>query len=764
MKKILIACYSESSRNRLKAILGDYGFSYLCVNSFKEIGNLKDKEVGLAVLVIKNGFECEDLVVITEQDLFGEKVIKISENKNNTSLEKILREQIDLNINDLVIHKDYGLGCFTGLETISTDNLKNDYLKIQYANNANLFIPIEDFDLITRYGDYSEDVILDKLGSEKWAIKRNKIKEQLESIAKELIKISALRKLAKAPILVPNENEYKEFCARFEYSETKDQIKAIKDIEGDFRKGIPADRLICGDVGFGKTEVAVRAAFLAASSESNAVQVAVIVPTTLLCRQHYNLFKERFKYTGINIATISRLTSPNENKKNREAIENGKIDIIVGTHALLSEKIKFKNLGLLIVDEEQRFGVKQKEKLKEISSGIHLITLSATPIPRTLQMSMTGIRDLSLIMTPPVDRLNINTYVMSFDEIILKEAINRELSRGGKVIIVVPRISDIPQVNYKLQSVLSATTHNIAHGQMSANMLDEITNDFYDGKFNILIATTIVESGLDIPKANTIIIYKANQFGLSQLHQLRGRVGRGREKAYAYLTTNPTDAISDNARKRLKAIESIQDIGGGFAIASNDMEIRGSGNIIGEEQSGFINEVGIELYNSMLVEAVNKIKNKGSYTVQEYDFSPQIKLNISTTIDSSYINNIILRLSYYRKLANIANEEEQKFILNELENRFGKVPQEIYNLLEITKIKTLCKICNIEILEHKNGTINISFYDGKFKNPEYLIDLIRSGKAKMQSQKSVSFLINQKNIFAELESILNNLVRAIGKI
>ncbi|MDD2840421.1 MAG: helicase-related protein, partial [Rickettsiales bacterium] len=777
-KKVLISCYSESSRERLKIILSEYSFVSVFIENFAEVEKLKIGQIGLINIIIKNGFESDDLIVITEQDLFGEKIIKISKSSNN--LEKILREQIDLNIGNLVVHRDYGLGRFIGLVTIEKyNNIANDYLKIEYANAAHLFVPIEDFDLITRYGEFNEDTVLDKLGSEKWAIKRNKVKEKLELIAKDLIKIASLRQLSKAPILVPNENEYKEFCARFEYTETDDQLKAIKDVENDFQKSTPADRLICGDVGFGKTEVALRAAFIAASSEKNAVQVAIVVPTTLLCKQHYNLFKERFQYTGLNVATISRLTSTTQNKKVKEDLAQGKVDIVIGTHALLSDTIKFKNLGLLIIDEEQRFGVKQKEKLKEISSGIHLLTLSATPIPRTLQMAMTGIRELSLITTPPVDRLNINTYVMNFDEIILGEAIKREVNRDGKVIIVVPRISDIPSVESKLKDVLcnsknkekklhqfyerqifpeckkseTEDCYKITHGQMPSNKLDTIINDFYDGKFKILIATTIVENGLDIPDANTIIIYKADRFGLSQLHQLRGRVGRGKKIAYAYLTTNQNEKITENAEKRLKAIKEIQDVGGGFAIASSDMDIRGSGNIVGEEQSGFIRETGVELYNQLLIEAVQKVKNGNNFTSIEYDFSPQIKLNTSTSISKDYINDITLRLSYYRKLANIKTEEESKSIITELESRFGNPPQEIHNLLEIAKIKDLSKKCNITKLELNGENIDISFYNNKFKNPDYLIQLIQKGKAKMKKQNILSFAIIGKP-FERIENIL----------
>ena len=769
-KRVLIACYSESSKERLKTILSEYGFVSVFIRSFKDIEKISLGQVALAIVIIKHGFECSDLIVITEQDLFGSRVIKTSnEIDDKKNLEKIIREQNNINIGDLVIHKEYGLGRFIDLETIDLENLRNDYLKIVYADNANIFVPIEDFDLITRYSDYNQDVVLDKLGSRIWNEKKNRVKEKLELIAKDLIKIASLRRLAKAPILAADENEYREFCSKFEYTETDDQLKAIKDVENDFKKGIPADRLICGDVGFGKTEVALRSAFIAASSEKNHVQVAIITPTTLLCKQHYSLFKERFKYTGLNIATISRLISNVENKKVKEELKDGNVDIIIGTHALLSESVKFKNLGLVIVDEEQRFGVKQKEKLKNISSNIHLITLSATPIPRTLQMSMTGIRDLSLITTPPVDRLNTDTYVMKFDEIILKEAIKRELSRNGKIIFVVPRISDIPEVKIKLNSILDINDENnqnyykSANGQMNSNDLDEIINEFYDGKFSILLATTIVESGLDIPKANTIIIYRADRFGLSELYQLRGRVGRGKEKAYAYLTIKATDVITENAKKRLKVIENIHGLGGGFTIASNDMEIRGSGNIVGEEQSGHIKDVGAELYNQLLIEAVEKIKKSGSFSNRNFDFSPEIKLNLSTAINKNYINDIGLRLSYYKKLANISDNKEEENILIELENKFGKIPQEIFNLIKISKIKLLCKKLEIIKLEKIGNLINIKFFEDNFRNPEYLMDLIKNEKAKMLKQNILSFNIGADPTLDKLNSILSDMILSIEK-
>lgn len=759
-KKTIIACYSDASIERMKTILAEYQIKFLPLKNFSETKKMDKNTVGVAKFMVKHGFVAPDLLVISEQDIFGEKVIKFNNNRDNRSLEKILKEQTSINEGDIVVHRDHGIGRFVELQTIETNGLKNDFLKINYADNSSLFVPIEDFDLVSRYGEYSLDVKLDKLGSERWNNKRDAVKKKLQLIARELIRIASLRKLMNAPIFFPNENEYQEFSSLFKYVETQDQERAIDDVKQDFLSGKPVDRLICGDVGFGKTEVALRAAFMVANSERNPSQVAIVVPTTLLCRQHYNVFKERFKYSGLNIASLSRLTKAVDNKRVINGLANGKIDIVIGTHALLGDNIKFKNLGLLIVDEEQRFGVKQKEKLKEIGGNIHVVTLSATPIPRTLQMAMTGIKKLSLITTPPIDRLSIDTHVMNFDELIIREAIHREIRRGGKVIIVVPRIMDITLLEMKLKDTLLTIKYQIAHGQMSPSELDKKINDFYDNKFQILISTTIIENGLDIPNANTIIIYKADKFGLSQLHQLRGRVGRSKEKAYAYLTIDPNDNISENAKKRLRAIERIQEIGGGFSIASNDMDIRGSGNIVGEEQSGHIREIGIELYNQLLVEAVRQVKNEDSIEIErDYDYSPQIKLNISTSIDKSYIEDINLRLSYYRKISDIENDEQEDNLKKEMENRFGKLPVEVLNILEISKIKSICKKLNISKLEHREGFIYISFYNNKFKNPDALIKMIQDskGKVKMGGQNIVGFYSRGVEVFKDVYLTLKSL-------
>jgi len=522
------------------------------------------------------------------------------------------------------------------------------------------------------------------------------------------------------------------------------------------------DRLVCGDVGFGKTEVALRGAFIVSNSKHNPKQVAIIAPTTLLCRQHYKEFKKRFSHTGLKIAQLSRMVSQKQIAKNKIGLENGTVDIVIGTHALLSDSVKFRNLGLIIVDEEQRFGVKQKEKIKNLRNNVHILTLSATPIPRTLQMSISGIRDLSLITTPPVDRLTINTFVMEYDEIIIREAIQREIFRGGRVFFVVPRIKDIDDIEERIKSSLPLAKYKIAHGQMSPVKLDSIMNDFYDGKFQILIATTIVESGLDISEANTIIIHRADNFGLAQLYQLRGRVGRGKVKAYAYLTTKPNSKITENAKKRLGVMQSLDTLGAGFTIASNDMDIRGSGNLIGEQQSGHIRETGIELYNHLLKEAVEKAKKEAGLQQEEYeDFSPLIKLGISTIIPDTYIEDLNLRMSFYKRISDLENEQEREDLENEMYDRFGKIPTSTQNLFDISTLQTLCKKCGISELKSGKNSITISFHNNKFSNPQALIKMVMESKGRIsiKNGKKICFAIDGKNLTREGEGVIKQLLK-----
>ncbi len=761
-KKVFIAAINENSKERIEKLLQDF-------------------EVNKPVCIVSldKGFETSDTVIIGEQAIFGEKIVGKKSTRNKDAAKRILEEGLTINIGELVVHSDYGIGKFDGVHKIEASDIKTDMIKIIYGGGDVLFIAVEDINLITRYGDANSLVDLDRLGVSAWKNRKSKVRNRIKVAAEELIKIAAQRHFKTAPIFVANEHFYDEFRARFGFVETDDQINAIEEVEEDLRKGSPMDRLICGDVGFGKTEVAMRAAFIVASnnydyeaitkifaqndnddknfelSQNHIIakktksQIAIITPTTLLCRQHYKNFVKRFEGTDIKISQLSRLTSATQNKKTKAQIENGEIDIVIGTHALLAKSMKFQNLALLIIDEEQHFGVAQKERLKEFRNEVHILTLSATPIPRTLQMSLTGVKDLSLIATPPIDRLAVRNFVMPFDATIIKEAIIREYQRSGKVFFVVPRIKYIAEIENKLKKILPEEirfTH--AHGQMTPNELDKIMNDFYDDKIDVLLSTTIIESGIDIATANTMIIYKAEMFGLAQLYQLRGRVGRGKTRGYAYFMTSDK-SMNNVAKKKLEVMQHLDELGVGFTIASHDMDIRGSGDILGAEQSGHVKETGVELYQQMLLEEIEKLKNREnsalSQAKNEVDFTlnPQIKLGISLAISEEYISDLPLRMSFYKKIALVRDQEEQENLENEMLDRFGKIPQETKNLLKISVLKHQCKKLGIERIEGaKDGGILVKFHNNSFKNPQKLLEMVFSSKnqIKLQPDQKLLFL------------------------
>ncbi|MBO6604809.1 MAG: DEAD/DEAH box helicase, partial [Roseicyclus sp.] len=528
------------------------------------------------------------------------------------------------------------------------------------------------------------------------------------------------------------------FAARFPYEETDDQLTAIADVMEDFAQGRPMDRLIVGDVGFGKTEVAMRAAFVAAAS---GLQVAVIAPTTLLARQHAKTFSDRFRGFPINVRQLSRFVPAREAGETRKGLADGSVDICIGTHALLAKGIRFRNLGLLVIDEEQRFGVTHKERLKEMRSDVHVLTLSATPIPRTLQMSLSGVRDLSLIGTPPIDRLAIRTYVSEFDSVTLREALLREHYRGGQSFYVVPRIQDLPEIEAFLTDQVPEVSYVVAHGQMAAGELDDRMNAFYDGKYDVLLATTIVESGIDIPTANTMIIHRADRFGLAQLYQIRGRVGRAKTRAYAYLTTKPRQKLSQTAEKRLRVLGSLDSLGAGFTIASQDLDIRGAGNIVGEEQSGHVREVGFELYQSMLEEAIASIRSGAGEARLDEDgqWAPQINLGVPVLIPEAYVPDLDVRLGLYRRLSQLTTKVELEGFAAELIDRFGKLPREVNTLLLVIRIKAKCKQAGIARLDAGPKGATIQFHNDKFANPAGLVEFVQDqrGLAKIRDNKIV---------------------------
>jgi len=724
--KAIIACLTESFRDRIAKILPDY--------------NLKFPTI---LLPLNLGFYTSDFMLIGEQAIFGEKIIRKKSSK--AASRRLIEEGLSIALGELVVHRDHGIGRFEGIQTITAIGIKTDMIKIAYGGNETLFVPVHDIDLITRYGADNPLIQLDRLGLAGWKNRREKVRKRIKVAAEELLRIAAARHLKKAEIFIPDQHFYDEFKSRFGFVETEDQARAIEEVEEDLAKGSPMDRLICGDVGFGKTEVAMRATASVVGKKGS--QIAIVAPTTLLVRQHYKNFTKRFEGTGIKIAQLSRLVSNSDAKKTREEIEAGSAQIVIGTHALLQKNIKFKNLSLVIIDEEQHFGVAQKERLKELRHEVHVLTLSATPIPRSLQMSLTGVKDLSLIATPPLDRLAVRNFVMPYDSVIVREAVMREYNRGGRIFFVVPRIRDIEEMEPRLKILLPEIKITHAHGQMSPTELDQIMNDFVDGKIDMLLSTTIVESGIDIAEANSMIIYKAEMFGLSQLYQLRGRVGRGKVRAYCYLMLDHRKKVSDESQKKLEVMQNLDSLGVGFTVASHDMDIRGSGNLLGDEQSGHVKETGVELYQQMLLETIEDLKNETLRQAQHdksmaipnlskgdenLDFSIQIKLGISLLIPEEYMPDLSLRMSFYKKIAMIKNDEDARNLVDEMNDRFGKIPEEILNLIEITKLKHLCKTLGIEKFESTSEGLVLGFKNNQFRNPEKLLTMIFASKNKIR--------------------------------
>ena len=647
-----------------------------------------------------------------------------------------MTETQSLSAGDLVVHVDHGIGRYHGLELVTAAGAAHECLVLEYAESARLYLPVENIELLSKYGH--DEGLLDKLGGGAWQAKKAKLKQRIRDMADRLIRVAAERALRKAPILEPPPGSWDAFCARFPYQETDDQLMAIGDVVDDLTSGAPMDRLICGDVGFGKTEVALRAAFVAAMSGT---QVAVIAPTTLLARQHAQSFAERFRGFPLHVRQLSRFVSNKEAQATRDGISDGTVDIVVGTHALLAKSIKFQNLGLLIIDEEQHFGVQHKERLKQMRSDIHVLTLTATPIPRTLQLSLSGVRDLSIIGTPPVDRLAIRTYVSEFDAVTIREGLLREHYRGGQSFYVVPRVSDLPEIEAFLQEQLPELTYVVAHGQMAAGELDRRMNAFYDRQYDILLATTIVESGLDIPSANTMVVHRADMFGLAQLYQIRGRVGRSKTRAYAFLTTKPRVKLTNTASKRLRVLGSLDSLGAGFTLASQDLDIRGAGNLLGEEQSGQMRDVGYELYQNMLEEAISKIKSGQLEGLSDADdqWAPQINLGVSVLIPESFVPDLDVRLGLYRRLSGLSTKVELEGFAAELIDRFGALPREVNTLLLVVRIKAMCKRAGIAKLDGGPKGAVLQFHNNKFAAPEGLVAFIQDqrGLAKIKDNKLV---------------------------
>lgn len=763
-KNVTIACLTESFRDRITKVFFDYGITSQEIAKFSDTHNVKRGKAAICVLPMHFGFYTSDTMLIGEQAIFGEKVLRKKNNK--AASQRLIDEGLSIQLGELVVHRDHGIGKFDGIHLIAAGGIKTDMIKILYGAGDTLFVPVDDINLISRYGADNPLIQLDRLGAGAWKNRKDKVRKRIKVAAEELLKIAAARHLKKAPIFVADQHFYDEFKLKFGFVETEDQAKAIDEVEEDLRKGSPMDRLICGDVGFGKTEVALRAAATVAGSPGK-TQIALVAPTTLLVRQHYKNFVKRFAGTDIKIAQLSRLVTATDAKKIRQDLERGDVQIVIGTHALLQKTIKFRNLGLVIIDEEQHFGVAQKERLKELRNEVHILTLSATPIPRTLQMSLTGVKDLSLISTPPLDRLAVRNFVMPYDSVIVREAVLREHNRGGRVFFVVPRIRDIEEMEPRLKILLPEIKIAHGHGQMPAAQLDKIMNDFADGKIDMLLSTTIVESGIDISDANTMIIYKPEMFGLAQLYQIRGRVGRGKVRAYAYFMLDHRKKTSEDSRKKLEVMQNLDSLGIGFTIASHDMDIRGSGNLLGDEQSGHVRETGVELYQQMLLETIEELKNTNPQSkttaaeVLETDYSVQIKLGISLLIPEDYMQDLSLRMSFYKKIATIKNDGDQENLINEMTDRFGKIPLEILNLMEIAKLKSVCKKVGVEKLEAASEGILISFKDNKFAAPDNLLQMVFASKNKIKIHvgQKILFICDVKSPSLKISAAQNVLTQ-----
>jgi len=685
-------------------------------------------------IYLPESFKFNDTYFISDDAFLGK--IKFEKTTKKRNLEKLIKESQSFILGELVVHKDYGIGKFLSLERMEVSGFMHDLMKIEYKNQDFLYIPIENIDKISKYGQDSEGIILDSIRSTSWKERVGVLKKKIQDIAQDLIKLAATRKLVHGDIFEKSDL-YQQFCNNFEYTETQDQMDAILDVEKDLSSGILMNRLICGDVGFGKTEVAMRAAFLVAQSKliyAKTSQIAIIVPTTLLARQHFETFKKRFSNFDITIAKLSRMNTASQNSKIKKQLKGENIDIVIGTHSLLSKGVEFDNLKLLIIDEEQLFGVEQKEKLQKQYPNTHLLSMSATPIPRTMQMALNGIKDISVIATPPISRLAMTMgIVVEDDEIQIYKILKTELDRNGGVFIVTPHIKEI---NYLIKMITRICPEGkiiSAHGQIKSDELDSLMNKFADKEYNILISTSIIASGIDMPQVNTIIIHKPQHFGISQLYQMRGRVGRSDKLAHCYFMLQSMQIMKNQSvNDRLSALLNINTLGAGFTIASFDLDIRGGGNILGTSQSGKIKDVGIEMYQDMLNEEIQNIKS--GKVNEKIETSPAINISISALIPDDYILDIKTRINFYRRIGGIKNEDEISKLFIEMQDRFGVLPKSVENLKLIIEIKLLCIQYKISTLNCNDKEIYISISDG----------IILENIDKIIANKNITLLPNNK--------------------
>jgi transcription-repair coupling factor (superfamily II helicase) len=723
-RRTVVAAWTRGSRERLVHLLRENGIKADQADRWKAVHDMPLTTTAVVTLGLERGFVAGAFGLVSEQDLLGERISRPPRRQKRA--DQFIAEATEIAEGDLVVHQEYGIGRYDGLETLRVGPAPHDCLRLLYDGNEKLYLPVENIELLSRFGSETTGVALDKLGGAGWQTRKARMKQRIRDMAGELIRTAAERRTRDAPILAPAEGTWDEFCGRFPFAETDDQIRAISDVLEDMAAGRPMDRLICGDVGFGKTEVALRAAFVAAMSGG---QVAVVVPTTLLARQHTRTFTARFQGLPVRIAQLSRMVTAKDAIEVKKGLADGSVNIVIGTHALLAKGIAFSNLELLIVDEEQHFGVSHKEKLKQLKADVHVLTLTATPIPRTLQLALTGVREMSLIATPPVDRLAVRTFISSFDSVVVREAIQRERFRGGQIFCVVPRLEDLERMGERLRAIVPELRMAVAHGRLAPTELERVMTEFGDGKYDVLLSTNIVESGLDMPAVNTLIIHRADMFGLGQLYQLRGRVGRGKQRGYAYLTWPPNHRLSPAAEKRLDVMQTLDSLGAGFTLASHDLDIRGAGNLLGDEQSGHIREVGIELYQQMLEDAVADLRAaKGREKASDREWTPNIQLGLPVLIPETYVQDLPVRLGLYRRIGALGTDGETEAMAAELVDRFGPLPAEVENLLQVVTLKRLCRAAGVEKLEAGPKGMVIGFRGNQFRNPAGLVQWLSSRK------------------------------------
>ena len=727
-RRTIAAAWTRGSRERLAHLLRENGVRAEVADTWVETNRQPLGTVAVVTLGLERGFIAERTVLVSEQDLLGERISRPPRRRKRA--DQFIAEATEIAEGDLVVHQEYGIGRYDGLETLRVGPAPHDCLRLIYGSNEKLYLPVENIELLSRFGSESGGVELDKLGGAGWQTRKARMKQRIRDMAGELIRTAAARRVREASLLAPPEGAWDEFCARFPFVETEDQARAIADVLEDLSAGRPMDRLICGDVGFGKTEVALRAAFVAAMSGA---QVAVVVPTTLLARQHHRTFSARFQGLPVRVAQLSRMVTAKEAAEVKRGLADGSVGIVVGTHALLAKGIEFADLELLIVDEEQHFGVSHKEKLKQLKADVHVLTLTATPIPRTLQLALTGVREMSLIATPPVDRLAVRTFISPFDSVVIREAVQRERFRGGQIFCVVPRIEDMARMAERIREIVPEARMVEAHGRLAPTELERVMTEFGDGKHDVLLSTNIVESGLDMPAVNTLIIHRADMFGLGQLYQLRGRVGRGKQRGYAYLTWPPNHRLSAAAQKRLDVMQTLDNLGAGFTLASHDLDIRGAGNLLGDEQSGHIREVGIELYQQMLEDAVADMRGtKGRTATDDRDWTPNIQLGLPVLIPDTYVRDLPVRLGLYRRIGALASDAETEAMAAELVDRFGTLPAEVDNLLQVVTLKRMCRDAGVEKLEAGPKGMVIGFRGNAFRNPAGLVSWLNTRKGAIR--------------------------------